>query len=276
MEAQEYIKKFEEELIVGGFSRRTIKMYTCYLKDFLEFIKKDPKNAERSDIISYLAYKKASGADNSTLALIYSALRHFFKDFLRNDIMEDIKRPKRGKKLPTVLTKEEIKKLINAISRRKIKLAVMLMYSSGLRVSEVVKLKIKDIDFSEGTAIIRGGKGAKDRLVILSKKWLKEFENYLKTRRVKSEYAFCNSIGRPISVDSIQRAVRKARIKAGIEKKVTPHTLRHSFATHLLENGENIRKIQELLGHSNLSTTQIYTKVSKDELKKVKSPLDEL
>lgn len=273
---KKYIEKFKQELIVGGFSKRTLKMYLCYVDEFFNFIKKDPKQIERADVINFMAHKVGQGASDSTMALVYSALRHFFKEFLKSDIMEEIKRPKKGKKLPVVMTKEEVKKILDATKKKRDRLILMLLYSSGLRVSEVTKLKIKDLNLAEKTAIVRGGKGNKDRLVILSEQWVEEIKQYLARRRVKSEYVFCKGNGTPVSVDSIQRAVRKARIKAGINKNITPHSFRHSFATHLLEAGESIRKIQELLGHSNLSTTQIYTKVSTEELKKVKSPLDNL
>ncbi|MCD6478844.1 MAG: tyrosine-type recombinase/integrase [Candidatus Diapherotrites archaeon] len=273
---EQYIERFKQELIVGGFSQRTLKMYLCYVSEFLEFVKKEPGQVKHDDIIAYMAHKKEQGAKDSTMCLIYSALRHFFKEFLKSDVMEEIKRPKKGKKLPVVMTREEVKRIINAAHKKRDKLILMLLYSSGLRVSEVTKLRVNDLDLEEKTAIVRGGKGNKDRLVILSEHWVREVRDYLKNRKVKSDYVFCNSIGRPISVDSVQRIVRRARIKAGIDKNVTPHSFRHSFATHLLEEGESIRKIQELLGHSNLSTTQIYTKVSTEELKKVKSPLDSL
>lgn len=273
---ENYLERFKQELIVGGFSNRTLKMYLCYVKEFLEFIKKDPAEVKREDIIAFMASKVERGASSSTLALVYSALRHFFKEFMRSDVMEDVKRPKKGKKLPVVMTKDEVKRVINATTKKRDKLILMLLYSSGLRVSEVTKLKIKDLNLEERTAMVRGGKGKKDRLVILSEQWVNEIKQYLAKRKVKSEYVFCRGNGMPISVDTIQRIVRKARIKAGINKNITPHSFRHSFATHLLEAGESIRKIQELLGHSSLSTTQIYTKVSKEELKKVKSPLDTL
>jgi len=271
-----HVENFKRELIVGGFSKRTLTMYLLYVRDFLEFVKKEPTTLSREDIIAYMARKKEEGVKDATMCLVYSALRHFFKEYLKSNLMDDIKRPKKGTKLPVVMTRDEVKKILNAAKRKRDKLIMMLLYSSGLRVSEVTKMKINDLNLNERTAIVRGGKGNKDRLVILSEEWVKEISEYLKNRKVNSEYVFCNSLGRPISIDSVQRLVRKARIKAGINKNVTPHSFRHSFATHLLEKGENIRKIQELLGHSNLSTTQIYTKVSIEELKKVKSPLDEL
>lgn len=271
---EKWLKAFEQELVVGGFSNRTITMYLCYVKELLLFTKKTPDKLSRNDVISFMAYKKSQGAKDTTMALVYSSLHHFLKNFAKSDVMEEIKRPKKGRKLPVVMTQDEIKKLLKATKNLKERLVLMLLYSSGLRVSELTKLKINDLDIEERTAIVRGGKGNKDRLVILSENWASLLNEYIKRRKVKSDYVFCNSLGRPISVDSVQRMVRRTRIKAGINKNITPHSFRHSFATHLLEKGESIRKIQELLGHSNLSTTQIYTSVSKEELKKVKSPLD--
>ena len=192
------------------------------------------------------------------------------------DVVDDIKNPKKGKKLPTVLTKEEVRALIKAGKVGRDRLIIEFLYSSGCRVSEAVSMKITDLNLKERLAKVRGGKGNKDRIIVLSQKWISSLKRYLKRRKIPSEYIFSKKNGKPISVDTIQRIIRDSTEKAGIPKKVTPHALRHSFATHLLDNGENIRKIQELLGHSNLNTTQIYTKVSVEGLKKVKSPLDNL
>ena len=131
-------------------------------------------------------------------------------------------------------------------------------------------------ELSNTLALIRSGKGNKDRLIILSKNWIIDLKKYLKKKKIKSEYVFSKKNGTPISSDTIQRIIKESAKKAGITKTVTPHCLRHSYATHLLEAGTNIRYIQTLLGHSNLNTTQIYTNVANEQLKKVKSPLDNL
>ena len=149
----------------------------------------------------------------------------------------------------------------------------MALYSSGFRLSELINLKVKDIDFNEGVGWVRKGKGSKDRMVIVSKTLLKELKKFVKDKD-KNEYIFTNNKNKPFSPRNIQLILKKAQRKSNIGKNIHPHMLRHSFATHLLEDGVDIRKIQELLGHSDLSTTQIYTKVSTKELKKVKSPLD--
>ncbi len=274
---KELIKKFRQELVVTGYSKRTLEIYLSYVEDFFCFINKNGDLADRSDVVGFLAYKKeSSDAKGSTLALVHSALKYFYHVYLKSKILEDIKKPKKSKKIPIVLTQEEIRRLLSAIDKRRDRLIIEFIYSTGSRVSEVVNLKVNQLEMDEGIATIRGGKGDKDRIVILSRNWIKEINRTLSRRKIPTEYVFCKGNGTKLSVDTVQRIVKLAANKAEIKKHVSPHVLRHSFATHLLEKGESIRKIQELLGHADLSTTQIYTKVSTEELKKVKSPMDDL
>lgn len=272
------LQRFRQELIVSGYTPQTLKTYLTYVTAFLAQLQKPVESATREDIISFIANKKEKdNSSNATLALIHAALKFFFHNFLRMKIVDEIKMPKKAKKLPTVLTRDEVGALIPAARRGRNRLIIEFLYSSGVRVSEATKIKVDDLDLSERIARVRGGKGNKDRIIILSKKWIKDLKKYLKRKKFPSEFVFSKRTNaKPISADTIQRIIRRAAEKARIKKRVTPHALRHSYATHLLEAGENIRKIQELLGHSNLSTTQIYTKVSTDELKKVQSPLDKL
>lgn len=271
------VESFRQELLVSGYSSKTLKMYCLYVRGFLEHLKKPALEAEKHDVVGFLATKKESqNTTNTTLALVHSALHYFYHSFLKKKILEDIKAPKREKKLPTVLSIDEVKELIKSTKAKRNRLIVEFLYSTGCRVSECIKMKVSDLDLKQRIARVRGGKGNKDRVIILSKEWIKHLNKYLKKKKVKSEFVFSKKNGKQISVDTIQRMIRKATKKAGIQKHVTPHTLRHSFGTHLLEAGENIRNIQELLGHSNLSTTQIYTHVSTEKLKKVESPLDRL
>jgi integrase/recombinase XerD len=152
------------------------------------------------------------------------------------------------------------------------------MFSTGIRVSECVNMKISDLNFEEFTGNVIAGKGNKDRVIILSKNWVFEYKKYLEERvkKIKTEYLFCSDSGKPLSVDTIQKFLKISASKAGITKKISPHKLRHSFATSLLENDVNIRYIQQLLGHANLNTTQIYTKVNTNKLKEIENPLDNL
>ncbi len=277
LEKKALLERFRQDLLVAGYSARTLKMYGLYAKEFLLNLEKPVEQAEKADIIAFLARKKEEkNVTNTTLALVYATLHRFFHEFLRKKIMEEIKSPKKAKTLPTVLTVKEVKDLIASTKAKRNRLIVEFLYSTGCRVSESVKLKLEDLDLKQRIARVRGGKGNKDRMVVLSKEWIKHFKKYLNHRKAKSDFVFSKKNGKKISVDTVQRIIRKAAKRAGIQKHVTPHTLRHSFGTHLLESGENIRNIQELLGHSNLSTTQIYTHVSTERLKKVESPLDKL
>ncbi|MCR4368832.1 MAG: tyrosine-type recombinase/integrase, partial [archaeon] len=239
-------------------------------------VKKPPEQIARVDIIGFLAGMKEKGVSNATLALVHSSLKFFFSKVSKNPVMLDVKAPKKAKYLPTVLTKDETRSLLKAARLGRNRLLLQFIYSTGVRVSESVKMNVDDVNFKEHMGKVRSGKGAKDRIIILSKNWCKLAKKYVEKRKAKSPWLFCKKNGKPITSDTVQRIVRNAAKKAGIHKEVTPHVLRHSFATHLLEAGENIRKIQELLGHSNLNTTQIYTHVSTEQLKKVNSPLDSL
>lgn len=271
------ILDFRNELLIAGYSERTLKMYELYTRDFLEFANKKVEEIGRQDIVSFIAAKKQKeNLANSSLALIHAALHYFFHEFKKQKILEDVKIPKKAKKIPTVLTPLEIKQLITATKFGRNRLIVEFLYSSGVRVSEAAKIKVVDLDLKERIARVKGGKGNKDRIIILSNNWIKDLKKYLKRRKTVSDFVFSKKNGKPITPNTIQRIIKKAAKKAGIEKEVTPHKLRHSFATHLLNSGENIRYIQELLGHSSLSTTQIYLSVSTDNLKKVKNPLDKL
>jgi len=276
----EYIQNLKNELIVRGYSKKTQDQYILYVDDFIGYCNKNNtslENLSKENVTAYLAHKKEN-LKNTSLAMIFAALHFFIKDILKSNAADDIKTPKKEKYLPTVLTKEEIKALIDAIDDKRDKLMVELLYSSGLRVSELCNLKLENIDINEKLVKVKAGKGNKDRIVMLSDKWINSYVDFARRffKKVQKEYVFCKKNGTPLSPDTVQRIIKDAAQKANINKHVTPHTLRHSFATHLLQSGTNLREIQTLLGHSNIATTQIYTKVDTKELKKVKSPLDSL
>ncbi len=271
------VQRLEQELVIAGYSARTIQMYTIYVRNFLDFVAKPAEQAKREDIVGFLANMKTKkNCSNATLALVHSALKFLFKNMLKMNVLDDVRAAKKEKKIPSVLTKDEVRALIKSTKRGRNRLLVEFLYSSGVRVSEVVKMCVTEINLKEKTAIVKAGKGNKDRLIILSKNWSKNIKKYLARKKIKSEFLFSKKNGKPLSVDTIQRIIKKSAQKAQITKHVTPHTLRHSYATHLLDAGENIRKIQELLGHASLNTTQIYTHMSTEQLKKVVSPLDKL
>ncbi|MBT3866225.1 tyrosine-type recombinase/integrase [Candidatus Woesearchaeota archaeon] len=211
----------------------------------------------------------------ASINLALSSIKFYFKEVLKKNIMGDIKAPKIEKTLPTVLTMDEIKLLLDATKNPRQRLLIELLYSSGLRVSEAVKLRVNDLDLAENMGTVRAGKGKKDRNIILSKSFVKALKIYLDDRLVESKYIF-NSRDGHLTERMAQRIVNESAARAGIKKRVYCHALRSSFATHLLDAGTDIRVIQVLLGHSDISTTQRYTNVSRKQLRKVKSPLDVL
>jgi integrase/recombinase XerD len=203
-----------------------------------------------------------------------------FLEFNGIYFLEDIKNPKRTKSLPKSLNEKEVQDLLKAVSinendtpfkqrsKRRDKVILTLLYSTGLRISELVNLLKRDIDFDERTIRVRG-KGDKDRIVLFDESTKELLLDYLEVDKHNSEYIFINKNGNKLTPRYVQMMIKKYADKAGIKKKVTPHVLRHSFATHLLKNGVDIRVIQQLLGHSSLSTTQIYTSVDMDTIKTV-------
>lgn len=201
-------------------------------------------------------------------------MKFYYEDVLKRHFFYDIKRPKKEETIPTVLTKEEIKRLIEVTNNPKHKLLIKFLYASGLRVNETVKVRINDLDLEEGLVFVKGGK---DRKSILSKNLVEELNEYLNTRKDNNPFLFPGAReGKHLSVRSAQKIIEKSARIVGIKKNVTCHSLRHSFATHLLEKGVDIRFIQKLIGHKRLTTTQVYTKISTQQLKKITSPLDDL
>ncbi len=271
-EIDKYLKKLETELKLRDSSNRTIESYSFFLKPFLEKIS-NPEKASIDECKSFLA-DLIDKYSNKSRALAVSSLRFFFKRVVdRPDIFVKLEVPKKEKKLPSVLSKEEIKLLIDSSATSKSELIIKLLYSSGLRVSEIVNLKLENLDFQQNIGWVRAGKGKKDRIFKIAESLSKKLQKYL-SKNPDNKYVFSKE--KPLTVRNIQLIIKKTGKKAGINKKVSPHTLRHSFATHLLENGENLLVIQQLLGHENLETTRIYTHISQDQIKKVKSPLDNL
>lgn len=262
------------ELRLRGSSKYTIKNYLAINKKFLEFIKKDPSEIEETDIKLYLSELLSRGISVSTVALTRSGLLYFYNDVLEKRFNK-IKTPKIPRKLPIVLTKNEVRSLIDALSHKKSKLIVKLLYASGLRISECLNLKVKDLELDQKIGWVRGGKGGKDRMFILSSGLVIELKEYLIEEAIDSGYLFMGRNGK-MSDRNVQQIIKNGALKAGIKKAVTPHKLRHSFATHLRESGTDLRVIQELLGHANISTTEIYTHVSSEEKRKIISPLDSL
>ena len=184
----------------------------------------------------------------------------------------NLKFAKRNKKLPIILSRKEINRIIEVTDNSKYRLMISLGYACGMRVSEVVKLKIVDLDIDELVVYIKGAKGKKDRISVLPEKLKDDLRNIIAGKNA-NDYIFSSNRGGKLTTTSLQKMFRKSLAKAKVGKLATFHSLRHSFATHLLENGTDVRYVQELLGHSNMRTTQIYTQVTNPKLKNIKSPL---
>ncbi|MBI2451919.1 tyrosine-type recombinase/integrase [Candidatus Pacearchaeota archaeon] len=267
----EEIEKLTAELKLRGFSPLTVRNYKFFVEKFLEKTNKKTEELSQGDVKLYLSGMFDTKSKN-TILLAAASLKFFFNRVLKKEIGE-IPMPKKEKKLPEVLTKEEIKKLINSADTLKSRLIISMLYSTGLRVSELVNLKVNDLNLDEKTGWVRKGKGSKDRLFVMSETLAEEIKEYLDE---KNENKFVFSKEKALTTRNIQKIVQGAKRRAGITKKTTPHALRHSFATHLLEQGTDIRTIQTMLGHASLSTTQVYTHISSEQIKKVKNPLDGL
>jgi integrase/recombinase XerD len=264
----------ERELKIRGFSHKTIKSYLLYNRLFLQYIRKSPKLVINDDIRRYLNFLKDKNCSNATVNVALNALKFYYCQILKRRFFFDIKCAKKAKHLPIVLSKEEIDKMISVTTNPKHKFLISLMYAAGLRVSETIKIKMCDIDLDRKMIRVYQGKGQKDRYTILAEKLLPILNQQTQLKQ-PSDYLFTGAGGEGhLTPMSAEKIVKKAARLAGIYKNVSCHTLRHSFATHLLEQGTNIRYIQELLGHKNLETTQIYTKVSSENFKNIKSPLD--
>lgn len=275
MNKEEFLKKLEVELKITKNSNYTLRNYLRANNELIEYLQKDPDKINTDDIKFFLA-EKYSNKSSSSIILFLAAIKYAHLNLLNQDPTLNIKRPKKNKTLPTVLTKDEIKSLINSMNNEKSKLILSLIYACGLRVSELVNLKLSDLDFNEKVGHIKQSKGNKDRIFNIPNFLIEDLkEQSEKQKKFNNLYLFSGP-KQKLTTRNIQKIVTTAAKKANINKHVHCHTLRHSFATHLLENDVDIRKIQELLGHSNLSTTQIYTHLSTQELKRIKSPIDSL
>lgn len=270
--SQDPLVKLRQEMKLRNFSQKTIKSYLYYITDFLSKSNKQIRQVSSVDVRNYLENLADSGTSASTLNCAYSAMKLYFEKIMFRRFFATIPRAKKEKHLPEVLSKDEIVKILACLKNPKHYCIVGLLYGSGLRVGEVVCLKMKDIDLERMTLRVYQGKGKKDRYTVLPDSLIDILSRQQKVK-LSDDFLFTNSQGKHLSEASVQKIVAKAAREAGINRIVSPHTLRHSFATHLLENGTDVRYVQELLGHSDIRTTQIYTHVTNPAIRNIKSPL---
>lgn len=271
------LQNIKKILIVGGYSNSTVKTYIACLTYFKKyFYKIEIDQLTKDDIIEYLFYLIKNNYSKSTQNQHINAIKFYFEKCLgKKREYYLIERPRKEKKLPTVLSKNEIQLLFGNTHNLKHLTILAVIYSCGLRISELINISLNDIDNNRMIIHIRKGKGNKDRQVQLTNQVLELLRMYYK-KYLPVNYLIVGQNGGKYSTTSIQKIIKNSALKARIYKKVTPHTLRHSFATHLLENGTDIRFIQKILGHSDIKTTQIYTHVSNAHLKNIQNPSDSL
>ncbi|MDP7506014.1 MAG: tyrosine-type recombinase/integrase [Candidatus Woesearchaeota archaeon] len=274
--ARKRFENFVSELRLRCFSEKTIDTYTYYNNKFLDFIKKEQRSITSNDIKSYLNSLINKDIQPRTVRMALNSIKAYYEGYLGKKLFKNIKSPKVSKDLPQVLSKNEIKAMIDNTNFLKHRLLIELLYSSGIRVGECVKVEIDNIYFDDKIVFIKNGKGKKDRFTITSKIFIGDLNTYLNQRKEQKKYLFDDGYTNHISVRTAEEIVKLAAKRVDIRRRVYPHLLRASFATHLIEHGTPIEKIQKLLGHSNIDTTMEYIGTRTDDLKMIKSPLDNL
>lgn len=276
--APEVYERLLRELRLKGFSRSTLKSYTKHIRWFFARTGLEPREVRPENIKLYLdTLRSVTGCSRSYVVQCISALKNLYRygyPFGTVNPADKIPLPKREERYPDILSRGEVKTLLSVVKNRKHRLLLTLVYSAGLRVSEVVHLRKDDIDFDRKLIHIRQSKGKKDRYVVLSDRAVEAFREY-EDRYVIKDWLFPGAAeGSHLSVRSAQAVFDRAVESAGIQKSVSIHSLRHAFATHLLEDGVDLRYIQVLLGHKSVRTTEIYTHVTRMDVMNIRSPLD--
>lgn len=267
------------ELELRGMSVATKKSYLTCCRVFVAYFMKSPEQLGAEDIKEFLLHlKRHRNAGPSCVGVYVAAIRFLYRAVLRNrDVVEDLPRPRVPKKLPEVPSREEVKTMLTAVRSLKYRTILIAAYGAGLRISEARRLRVEDIDSTRMLLHIRGAKQAKDRFVLLSPRLLEALRYYWTEAKPRGPYLFPSTRSmQPVSNDAVRKVLKQALAEIGFKKHVTLHSLRHGFATHLLEDGTDIRLIQSLLGHSSIETTAHYTRISARHMQTVTSPLDRL
>ncbi len=255
-----------------NYSPKTVDAYTRVVKDIFSYYKKPPRDLSMEEVRGYLLSKQSKGLSSQSVALCANALNFVYTQIYKRPDYIKIRHPKQSKRLPVILSREDIKKMIDLTQNPKHRLMLAVAYAAGLRVSEVVRLQVSDIDLAGLTLTVRQGKGKKDRLTVISAALAPDLQKLLAGKK-GGDFVFESERGGGLTEMTTQKVFIQALARAKIDKPATFHSLRHSFATHLLENGTDVRFVQELLGHANIRTTQIYTHVTNPAIRNIKSPL---
>jgi site-specific recombinase XerD len=266
------LEQMDDVLRGRNYSPRTTESYLRCLRAFFIFKKQNLKQLDELAIRRFLADKQKQGLSGQTINVYLQSILFFYREVLCLTVSLRIKTSKRPQRLPVVLSKQEIRQILTVTSNNKYRLLISLAYGAGLRISEVLKLRVRDLDFQQKLIFIHQAKGAKDRVTILPESLISSLQEYIKDYSPQA-YLFASNRGGKLTARSAQVVFKRSLDSAQIHKQATFHSLRHSFATHLIEDGVNLRYVQELLGHNNIRTTQRYTQVTTTSLKNIQSPL---
>ncbi len=260
-------------------SPRTAKSYSFWINRFFDFCKKDLQYISKKDVRFFLEKLSEENKSGSTMNVAHMALRFLFEIVLERRMWIDIKYSKTPKRIQRFLSQEEVKRLIDSTINFKHQLMICLVYSAGLRVGELINLKIKDLELERGYGYVRNGKGGKDRLIVLSNNLIPALKNLISKECLSDDDClFISNRGKKYSSRSIEKIIKNSARKAKIKnwKEIHPHTLRHSFATHLIEKDSDVSTVQAMLGHKSPETTMIYVHSSSANFLKTRSPLESL
>lgn len=269
---QHWLEQVKTELKIRNYSQKTISAYLSCLEDYFNYKQVNLDKLDQNNIRAYLLLKQDKNYSSQTINLYLNAIKCFYHDIIRSPEPFNIRFAKRNKSLPVVLSRQEIQDLLATLKNTKHLLLLSLAYGAGLRVSEAINLRVRDLNLAELTIHLKEAKGKKDRITLVPEKLVNNLNNLI-VGKENNAYVFESERGGKLTERTAQMVFAKALKLSGIKKEATFHSLRHSFATHLLENGTDIRYVQELLGHANIRTTQIYTHVTNPALKSIKSPL---
>jgi len=269
---QKELDLVDRELRICGYSPKTIKSYLHGLKEYFDYKQVDFDRLDQNNIKDYLLRCEQEGASGESRNQSLCAIKFFYYKVRQVNEKILIRSAKKKQSLPVVLSRLEVDKILKSVTNSKHRLLLSLTYGAGLRVSEIVDLRVTDMDLDELTVHIKLAKGRKDRISLVPEKLVNSLQNII-SGKDENDFVFASERGGKLTTRTAQKVFEKAVKRTDISKRVTFHSLRHSFATHLLENGVDVRYVQELLGHHSIRTTQIYTHVTNPMIKNIKSPL---
>jgi len=269
--------KMQREMLIRNYSPKTIKAYSYGLREYFKFLQKsnhtyDLRQPDEENIKDFVFMKTKQNLSPQTINLQIQAIKFFYHEIVKIPIKINIKLSKKHQKLPIILSRDEIQIILANIKNHKHRLMIAIAYGAGLRVSEVLSLKVQDINLTESIIHLKQAKGNKDRITILPTKLLPDLQKFINSKQ-RHDFVFESERGGKLNIRTAQKVFKNILQKANIQKNATFHSLRHSFATHLLENGTDIRYVQSLLGHANIRTTQRYTQITSLGLQNIQSPL---